>query len=193
MVIFLIILAETMMGLQIELEEAVKAISQVSSSLSLKSGCELFQRYVTRTYLDIPVSIWYYIRISVIYTMVQIRVLWHLDIDKNSVFLLMIFHLWQVFPNLEHTIRTSSNASKNWLIEENNLQRKHRRVECASVHWARLLFRTAWYGSLKRAFLIRKFTWKATAKFIGWFQLIDFFTVIFHVHIWQWLIKAIFR
>jgi translation initiation factor eIF-2B subunit alpha len=46
--------AETMMGLQIELEEAVKAISQVSSSLSLKSGCELFQRYVTRTYLDIP-------------------------------------------------------------------------------------------------------------------------------------------
>jgi hypothetical protein len=47
--------AETMMGLQIELEEAVKALTTANNSISLKSGCDLFLRYVTRTYLDIPV------------------------------------------------------------------------------------------------------------------------------------------
>jgi translation initiation factor eIF-2B subunit alpha len=46
--------AETMMGLQIELEEAVKALTAASNSISLKSGCDLFLRYVTRTYLDVP-------------------------------------------------------------------------------------------------------------------------------------------
>jgi hypothetical protein len=46
--------AETRMGLQIELEEAVKALSVANNSMSLKSGCDLFWRYVTRTYLDVP-------------------------------------------------------------------------------------------------------------------------------------------
>lgn len=43
-----------MMGLQIELEAASRVLMTVHSSLSLKSGAELFLRYVTRTYLDIP-------------------------------------------------------------------------------------------------------------------------------------------
>eukprot|EP01122_Echinamoeba_exundans_P003301 TRINITY_DN13420_c0_g1_i1.p1 TRINITY_DN13420_c0_g1~~TRINITY_DN13420_c0_g1_i1.p1 ORF type:complete len:317 (+),score=62.82 TRINITY_DN13420_c0_g1_i1:35-985(+) len=46
--------AETMMGLQIELEAASRVLGTVHTSLSLKSGAELFLRYVTRAYLDIP-------------------------------------------------------------------------------------------------------------------------------------------
>jgi hypothetical protein len=46
--------AETMMGLQIELEAATRVLETVHTSLSLKSGAELFLRYVTRAYLDIP-------------------------------------------------------------------------------------------------------------------------------------------
>jgi hypothetical protein len=44
-----------MMGLQIELESAMRILTKFHPSISVKSGAELFLRYITRTYLDIPV------------------------------------------------------------------------------------------------------------------------------------------
>ena len=81
-----------MMGLQIELEEAVKAISQVSSSLSLKSGCELFQRYVTRTYLDIPVRIIIYIPLYNIYVLSRI---WFLSLHNDDKVFFFFYYIWR--------------------------------------------------------------------------------------------------
>ena len=56
--------ATTMMGLQAELEEATEALLRYadsedsepsrSTALSLRSGCELFVRHVTRSFVDFP-------------------------------------------------------------------------------------------------------------------------------------------
>eukprot|EP00620_Florenciella_sp_RCC1587_P006233 CAMPEP_0182585966 /NCGR_PEP_ID=MMETSP1324-20130603/61551_1 /TAXON_ID=236786 /ORGANISM="Florenciella sp., Strain RCC1587" /LENGTH=53 /DNA_ID=CAMNT_0024802807 /DNA_START=11 /DNA_END=168 /DNA_ORIENTATION=- len=53
-----------MMGLQAELEEATEALllyadsedsePSRSTALSLRSGCELFVRHVTRSFVDFP-------------------------------------------------------------------------------------------------------------------------------------------
>ena len=49
--------ASTLMGLEIELKDAVDQLKACNkSSISLAAGCELFSRYVTRTSLDVPVS-----------------------------------------------------------------------------------------------------------------------------------------
>lgn len=47
--------ATTMMGLEIELKDAIDLLKACyPSSISLAAGCELFSRYVTRASLDIP-------------------------------------------------------------------------------------------------------------------------------------------
>jgi translation initiation factor eIF-2B subunit alpha len=48
--------ANTIMELQVELKAAADLLKQADpSSISLRAGCELFNRYVTRALSDLPV------------------------------------------------------------------------------------------------------------------------------------------
>jgi hypothetical protein len=44
-----------MMGLEGELKIATDILKTYSDTLSVSSGCELFTRFVTRTFLELPV------------------------------------------------------------------------------------------------------------------------------------------
>lgn len=53
--------ATTLMELQRELELAETLLKESNKTLSVSSGCELFTRFVTRTSLDIPVILFFFL------------------------------------------------------------------------------------------------------------------------------------
>ncbi len=63
----MIILANTLMGLERELKSAADLLKSCSNALSVSSACELFTRFVTRTSLDVPVSIYWNSSITSVY------------------------------------------------------------------------------------------------------------------------------